>query len=706
MPDGISPFFMGVTLHFVRLDVDMELLEDRLGFLNDAQLKEFKDIPRIVDGKARGVWVSVSHVETLQKLLGNAITGVEEFDHKDLKKVAFSKGTESAYPIMLNLMREIAELLDYEKVYVCTRSFFDKLPSAKKTNTDFLYVILNSFPEDLQVTRATVDTLRFGITTVNVPINIKHTFNTPNRIPEEWKASHVTDDNGTLIALHKGNRIWIPFDIASGMVEGQFEKQWYPGLVSREIVSRALASQAAKVADPQTAEQRMDVLERCRADFVQHCQVDLDRQKRELEREMAEYHEDIKAAQDKIAQNLQNLTEKRRLYDSLSQDDSREKILNKEFDLIKERIPLVRSVSFINNGIVFETEVIQLETDTATKGANTFEPFDLGRYRIELRRGSSPKVTNLTRRLKYNFGGTSGTWDHPHIDNGWMCLGNISGEVTKLVNNDKWFGAVTYIIEALKTWNSHDGWAPVGLPKWRAAAENEQAEPTFTDDKKDRIKNWVSFRHRFPKGLKAKLGDQVTAECPNTCPMKGNHQACPVQGDHKREGKIKAFYEDHVAVTWETDDQRVACPAFTYDSVYLPGGFPIYDGTTDGSPNGQIVLPPPKLLGNLPRTIGSFTLVPDPIRMGWNCMNAQGVEAFITAHTFATVGVEGITELLNEMENDEGEVVVMPTIDPHTEETPTGLPDRRWGEDYMVPELDDLELVEKFEDGLEMELDF
>ena len=49
---------------------------------------------------------------------------------------------------------------------------------------------------------------------------------------------------------------------------------------------------------------------------------------------------------------------------------------------------------------------------------------------------------------------------------------------------------------------------------------------------------------------------------------------------------------------------------------------------------------------------------------------------------------------------------MLPTIDLHSDETPTGLPDACWSSDIELPELEDEEMIAKFESGLSLGWEF
>lgn len=88
----------------------------------------------------------------------------------------------------------------------------------------------------------------------------------------------------------------------------------------------------------------------------------------------------------------------------------------------------------------------------------------LGEYTITLNFGlNSVRIINDTRKQE-------GTWDHPHVRNGKLCVGEFGPTITNLLRQRK-IGAMTNmlfrLLRIIRTEN--DDWGRNALPVWRAA---------------------------------------------------------------------------------------------------------------------------------------------------------------------------------------------------------------------------------------------
>ena len=719
-------------MHFVKVEVDEAKLADVLNSLDTEDLIKFRKIPRITD--ADGVWVSASHKEVIESLIGDAITGWSSFDYKDNSRVKFGKGMTGAVPILLELVREVAVLLDYEKVYVVNKELYEELSPTERQNQRNLFLLLNSAPENMRGRRQGRSAMRFGQVKVKVPTAIKLSF-TQIKETAQHAETVIKDDDNLPIAVYQGNRIWIPFDIVA--IRGGFDMEWYPTLVAREILARCLASAASK-SGTQTTDERSKILEGCRKDFVKHCRSDVDRQKQEIEDRLAKARAEVVRLEKAIDETYQQARLDNELLIGLSRTDARDKQLNEQFDLMKDHIPLLRSLSFSRDGLTFETEMIYIESDGNTKNPKKFDPFPVGRFSVKLERGKAPYVVNLSHRLSYSAMGSNSLWDHPHVQDHWPCLGNIQSKMAKLISEDKWFGAISYMIESLKNIQSDDVWAMKGLPKFQAAAPN-LIQSQMDEDKKDAIKNWVSYKHRMPLGLIAEVGDEVRATCPDTCPMKDGK--CKFQGDGVRDAIIENLYDDRVEVKWQEKEEdggrEFRCPGFTYESVKFRDGRNIIQAFVEIKPGqlGRNVVPARRAPApQLPNEIAGFKIVREDDKNQWVAHNEEyDTKVLITDQTLEAVGIDEVENLLRlaigappealeqgqdganlyddtlermqRMTREQREDMPIATINLQTEDTPVTQPDDVWTDpEETTPEDDDI--LEAFSEGLDLGQDF
>jgi hypothetical protein len=684
-------------MHFVRLDFDVNRLEEILEALDDDDRTRFMQVPTII--VEDGVWISKSDEDLVNNLVGDAILNKGDFDYKDREHVSFASDQHKAIPFFINLAREVAILLGYEKVHICGQDTVEEIAPIERSSSDHLVIIVNGVPADIadNVTRfITVAELRFGTITSNVPGPITSSFHDINRaVDRGWHGRIVKDDEGTPVALFKGNKIWITFDLTHS--RGGFDEEWYPVMIAREIISRALSALSYTKPTEEELVDRKAVMETCRQDFIDHCQSDVDREREKVERKLRALSNEMEDLQAKGAEILKEAREKRAILNGLTKVGGRETVLNKEFDSIRDNLPLLRSIKFTTGGITFETEVLDLLGDSATYDRQEFAPFPIGRFEVKLERGRSPHVTNLSHRMKYQFGGEVTMWDHPHVKDHWPCLGNVGGKISQLISDDKWFGAIQYMIATLQSYNSNDGWSPVGLPHWQAAAQEEQIAADMNEDRRDRIKNWVSYRHRMPLGLMAKVGDKVITYCPDTCPLKD--ALCPIQGTGKKRGEIASFSEEGIFIKWvEKNGKKVACSSFAYENTTFENGTPIFGVYGDADPDKIKPTLEEKIRAvkiDIPDHDGVNNLVKFAIENGPDKLTEEEQKK-----------VEEVINNMIRMERAQEEPTLVPTIHLDAEDVPDLEPDPRWGIDIEDIEPGDDDIVEEFQRGAEMDLDF
>jgi len=131
-------------------------------------------------------------------------------------------------------------------------------------------------------------------------------------------------------------------------------------------------------------------------------------------------------------------TAQRRLAE-LRQHQTSPDTLGRDFDRIAA-LPGVAEVGVGDGALQVLTDPIVVEYG--------FRRYRLGRYRLDLHFDGRLFVRNLTDRFE--------TYDHPHVENGRPCLGNIQEWVQRLLGQREFAAASELLLHYLKTVNPAD----------------------------------------------------------------------------------------------------------------------------------------------------------------------------------------------------------------------------------------------------------
>lgn len=86
--------------------------------------------------------------------------------------------------------------------------------------------------------------------------------------------------------------------------------------------------------------------------------------------------------------------------------------------------------------------------------------YDLGRYRIDLDLAGDIRIESIDKL------GPKPAWDHPHVQAGLPCLGNLRQGVLKLVAEYEVAIAVRILLDFLTTYQPEEAYAPIeGWPR-------------------------------------------------------------------------------------------------------------------------------------------------------------------------------------------------------------------------------------------------
>jgi hypothetical protein len=113
--------------------------------------------------------------------------------------------------------------------------------------------------------------------------------------------------------------------------------------------------------------------------------------------------------------------------------------LGRDFDRIAA-LPTVTEVRVSDGALQVFTEPIIIEYG--------FRRYRLGRYRLDLFFDGRAFLRNLTDRYE--------TYDHPHVENGRPCLGNIQEWIQRLLAQREFAAATEILIQYLQTVNPAD----------------------------------------------------------------------------------------------------------------------------------------------------------------------------------------------------------------------------------------------------------
>ncbi len=163
-----------------------------------------------------------------------------------------------------------------------------------------------------------------------------------------------------------------------------------------------------------------------------------------LGREVRELEAGLRASARQMSRLEQRLLLADRRLAELEQHRASSEALAREFD----RLAALPGISDVRVG----EEVLYLFTELVTVeyGARRFR---LGRFRMDIHFDGRIFLRNLTDRYE--------TYDHPHVDNGRPCLGNIQGWVQQLIARREFAAAGGVLLQYLGTVNPSDWRKPV-----------------------------------------------------------------------------------------------------------------------------------------------------------------------------------------------------------------------------------------------------
>jgi len=161
-------------------------------------------------------------------------------------------------------------------------------------------------------------------------------------------------------------------------------------------------------------------------------------------RELRDLEAGLRASARQMQRLEQRLVAADRRLAELEQHRASADVLAREFDRLAG-LPGITDVRVGEEVLYLFTTLVSVEY-----GARRFR---LGRFRMDIHFDGRVFLRNLTDRYE--------TYDHPHVDNGRPCLGNIQGWVQQLVARREFSAAAGVLLQYLGTVNPSDWRKPV-----------------------------------------------------------------------------------------------------------------------------------------------------------------------------------------------------------------------------------------------------
>jgi hypothetical protein len=158
-----------------------------------------------------------------------------------------------------------------------------------------------------------------------------------------------------------------------------------------------------------------------------------------LEGELRELEVNLHTSGRQMRDLERRLSASHRRLAELSQYQAHSEALARDFDRITGLPGVVE--------VAVQDAVLQVFTEPIVIGYG-FRRYHLGRFRLDLHFDGRLFVRNLTGRYE--------TYDHPHVDNGRPCLGNIQEGIQRLLAQREFAAATEILLQYLRTVNPAD----------------------------------------------------------------------------------------------------------------------------------------------------------------------------------------------------------------------------------------------------------
>ena len=257
-------------------------------------------------------------------------------------------------------------------------------------------------------------------------------------------AVHITDDKKTCIGFYTYMHIHFFFDF--------FHAEEMSSL--HHAFLRSCIASYLKIEDRLKDMHDLWGMEEARRNFIEVMKVRASSQTSTIRRRIDTLTHDIVS----YSQSIVNFSrERREKHILLKVYEENQVDFEAEFDRMFSEFRVQFDSSF-NFFFITDTIVIQGIT--------------VGRFKITVNSTNGAiEVLNIDKRIRRE-GGSGGFYDHPHVLNTSMCLGNIAVEVAKLIGEFKYFDAAYLVREALYFYDREGRY--IELEAWMTPEELEK----------------------------------------------------------------------------------------------------------------------------------------------------------------------------------------------------------------------------------------
>lgn len=217
-----------------------------------------------------------------------------------------------------------------------------------------------------------------------------------------------------------------------------------------EVVAASdAASTRNGAAGSETAEQHGPVTEGAKAAFVRSCIAYAEAERARLQGEVRARAEQVSELSAQLRAAGRSLHAARQQLSALEAALVGERVqLEEDFDQLGS-LPRVRAVEVEGSLVRVLTDAIAIE--------HGGQRYRIGEFALELDLERGVRVVNLN-----NTGHKSG-WDHPHVQAGLPCLGNLRSGFEKLLGECQLVPLTSMLVQFLETYNPETAYCSIEL---------------------------------------------------------------------------------------------------------------------------------------------------------------------------------------------------------------------------------------------------